>query len=226
MITLEQAARARGEAALERADRPSQRRGLADDRVECRGRVVVARARGEVAVSYGDAGASFSRYASITDTPYEMWDSFGPYVETVRNAAFEDTLGASPLVEFSTNHGSSLPMAHTRNGTLALGLDATGLYYTPTVDQSRTDVADMLKAIERGDLVESSFKFRIDAGTWNEDFTQFSIDRVDLNRGDVSIVNFGANPFTADFSPRAVADPALVARRARLRALIDIHLAS
>jgi phage head maturation protease len=136
--------------------------------------------------------------ASTTETPYEMYDMFGPYTEIVSATAFDVTLAADPLVEFTLNHNKAggAPMAHTRNGTLILAMTEDGLTYDASVDASRHDVSDMLKALERGDLAESSFKFGIDAGRWNEAFDTYTIMQVNLDRGDVSSVNFGANPTT------------------------------
>lgn len=135
-------------------------------------------------------------YASVTESPYAMYDMFGPYTEVVSRGAFGKTLAASPLVEFTVNHGAggSLPMAHTRNDTLDLAEDETGLRYDAYVDPKRADVRVMLAAMQRGDLAEASFKFRIDAGQWSPDYTEYRIDSTDLDRGDVSAVNFGANP--------------------------------
>lgn len=152
--------------------------------------------------------------ASVTDTPYEMWDMFGPYTEVVALDAFDATLAAEPLVEFTINHGAGggLPMAHTRNGTLVLDAikegDETGLRYDATVDGSRPDVAIALKAMDRGDLAEASFKFRIVRGQWSPDWMEYHIQEVDLDRGDVSAVNFGANPFaTSGVVKHAQAEP-------------------
>lgn len=128
---------------------------------------------------------------------------FGPYTEVVTASAFDNTLAASPLVEFTANHGmgGGIPMAHTRNATLTLqaikDADETGLWYEASVDTTRIDVSDMVKAMQRGDLAESSFKFRIIRGMWSPDWTEYHIDEVDLHRGDVSAVNFGANPYTS-----------------------------
>lgn len=171
-------------------DRPSQRpavRGVIDPSLILR--------------EVGNTGADIVRvvgYASTTEQPYEMHDMFGPYTEVVTRGAFGATLARSPLVEFTVNHGAggSIPMAHTRNGTLTIVEDEVGLRYEAIVDPSRTDVADLLKALERGDVAESSFKFRIDRGIWSPDYTEFRIDQADLDRGDVSAVNFGANPNT------------------------------
>lgn len=178
------------------ADRPSQRRSaersdaMATVRAELR--VVELRAVERNGLSVVQVGG----YASVTESPYAMWDMFGAYTEVVSQGAFGATLATSPLVEFTVNHGAGggLPMAHTRNDTLTLAEDATGLRYDAYVDPTRSDVADMLKAMERGDLAEASFKFRIDSGMWSPDYTEYRIDAADLNRGDVSAVNFGANP--------------------------------
>jgi hypothetical protein len=42
-----------------------------------------------------------------------------------------------------------------------------------------------------------SFRFTIEAGRWNDEFTQYTIQRVNIHRGDVSIVGYGASPHTA-----------------------------
>lgn len=209
MKTREQAAQARAEAGTKAAHRPSQRRAWADADDGPRGYVLGGTmglrgaTSGPQLRAAGDgqgSGPGVVGVASTTETPYLMYDMFGPYTEIVSATAFDVTLAADPLVEYALNHGrgGGAPMAHTRNGTLVIGLDEnTDLAYDASVDDARTDVADMLKAIERGDLAESSFKFSIDAGRWNDAFDTFTIMQVDLDRGDVSSVNFGANPTTS-----------------------------
>lgn len=192
---MRRAAAARATGMQARADRPRERRSA-----ECgtsRVRVSLTLRAAALTRSGGAEGATLvGGYASVTETPYEMYDFWGPYTEVVSRGAFGKTLGTSPLVEFTVNHarGGSLPMAHTRNGTLALSEDETGLAFEASVDPARSDVADMLRAMERGDLAEASFKFSIDSGMWSPDYDEFRIDVVDLERGDVSAVNFGANP--------------------------------
>jgi hypothetical protein len=51
--------------------------------------------------------------------------------------------------------------------------------------------------MDRGDIDEMSFGFRVVAQVWSPDWTQRDITEVDLNKGDVSAVNYGANPATA-----------------------------
>mgnify|MGYP000520524218 CR=1 FL=1 len=196
-ITREQAAERRAEQMPAPASRPMQRR-LGEDALSRAGAVLVALEPQEVreVTRNGLTVVRVGGYASVTESGYEIWDMFGPYVEVVSQGAFGKTLSAAPLVEFTLNHGAGggLPMAHTRNQTLDLAEDDTGLRYDAYVDPKRSDVKDMLKALERGDLAEASFKFRIDAGQWSPDYTEYRINAVDLHRGDVSAVNFGANP--------------------------------
>jgi hypothetical protein len=37
----------------------------------------------------------------------------------------------------------------------------------------------------------------LEEGWWSEDFTTFKITKLDIHRGDVSAVNYGANPYTS-----------------------------
>ena len=171
-------------------------------------------------------------YASVTDTPYEMYDFFGPYTEIVTAGAFTQTLARSDLeVEFCLNHGRAggASMACISNGTLELaserggarGEDSTGLPFHAYVDPRRSDVRDMLLALERRDLKGASFRFRIDSGRWSDDYQTYYINAVDLMNGDVSSVNFGASPHawseleaTFETPTRAAAEPTRAVERA------------
>lgn len=199
MTVLSEAAQARSVGARDATARPSQRRHAEDPTATAHARVSRAF---EVRAS-ATATPVVEGFASVTDTAYEMWDMFGPYTELVSASAFDTTLATTPLVEFTLNHGAGggIPMAHTRNDTLTLSAvkdtAVTGLFYVASVDPTRTDVADAIKAMQRGDLAESSFKFRIVRGQWSPDWTEYHIEEIDIHRGDVSAVNFGANPHTS-----------------------------
>lgn len=198
-MNLEEIAEARAAGVRDSTARPSQRRHA--EWVEGTSPARVARAF-EVRDS-GTGGPVVATFASVTEAPYEMYDMFGAYNEVVSLDAFNSTLSAAPSVEFTLNHGAGggLPMAHTRNDTLTLSAitdaEVTGLWYEALVDPTRHDVSDAVKAMQRGDLAESSFKFRIDSGQWSPDYTEYRILAVSLDRGDVSAVNYGANPHTA-----------------------------
>lgn len=196
-MNIREAAVARAVGVRQATDRPSQRRNADDSGTlsTCRATIHALDVRASKSGADEDR-VTVTGYASVTETPYEMYDMFGPYTEVVSRDAFDATLETDPLVEFTVNHGAGggMPMAHTRNGSLLLSVDDTGLRYEAQVNPARTDVADMLTALRDGHLAEASFKFRIDAGQWSPDYTEYRINAVDLERGDVSAVNFGANP--------------------------------
>lgn len=135
-------------------------------------------------------------YASTVEEPYEMYDMFGPYSETVDTRAFDTTLAASPDVAYLVNH-RGITMARTTNGTLTLSADEKGLLTRALVNPERQDVKDLVIAIDDGNVDQMSFAFRIVRGSWSPDYTEYRILEVDLHRGDVSAVNYGANPFTS-----------------------------
>jgi len=125
-----------------------------------------------------------------------MWDMFGEYTEQVAPGAFDVTLAKSPDVAFLVNH-RGISMARTTNGSLELSSDNKGLKSTAYLNPKRTDVQDLILAIEDKDITEMSFAFLITDGEWNEEYTEYTINEVDLDRGDVSAVNYGANPYTS-----------------------------
>ncbi|WP_051844205.1 HK97 family phage prohead protease [Streptomyces sp. NRRL S-813] len=157
----------------------------------------------EVRAKQGTSGVStIEGYASVTESPFEMWDWLGPYSEVVRTGAFAKTLAENPQVQLLLNHGG-LAMAYTKAGTLRLSEDTTGLHMEADVNTGRSDVSDMLTALEEGSVDEMSFAFRVTRQQWSPDYDQRDILEVDLHRGDVSVVNFGANPATSVGAMRA-----------------------
>lgn len=170
--------------------------------------------------------------ASVTDKPYRMFDMFGEYDETVARSAFDATLAANPDVAFLLNH-RGMTMARTHAGTLELRMDDTGLRSDAWLNPKRQDVQDLIVAIDDGNITEMSFAFMLEDGEWSEDFSQFRITKLDIHRGDVSAVNYGANPYTsiAARSREILADmdqlPVGLARAAlqRLTARDDLRIA-
>lgn len=135
--------------------------------------------------------------ASVVEHGYEMWDEYGPYSEVVDRSAFTRTLVQNPDVVFLVNH-TGLPMARTTNGTLELGVDEDGsLTSRAFLNPQRQDVSDLVASINDGDTTEMSFAFTIDRGEWSPDATVYRILAVNLDRGDVSAVTYGANPATS-----------------------------
>jgi len=144
----------------------------------------------------GGTVLTFTGYASVTGEPYEMEDWAGPYNEEVQSGAFAKTLAEGADVGFVLNHDAA-PLARTKSGTLTLAEDTTGLNVEARLDPASPPVGYLRSAIERGDLDEMSFKFRVIRQSWSPDYDYRKIQEVSLNKGDVSVVNYGANPHTA-----------------------------
>lgn len=141
-------------------------------------------------------------YASTFEQPYTMYDMFGEYSEKVRSGAFGKTITDNADVAYLSNH-EGLTMARTVSGSLRLAEDSTGLLTVATVNTARTDVRDLVTAVEDGDVDQMSFGFRIVRQEWSPDYDERALVELNLDRGDVSAVNFGANPATSVSAVRA-----------------------
>ncbi len=151
----------------------------------------------ELRETTGESGAelTFAGYACVTEQSYEMSDLFGPYTEIVRRGAFTDTLERNADVAFLLNH-EGMTLARTKSGTLTLAEDDTGLHAEAKFDPSNPQVMAMRSAVDRGDLDEMSFAFRVTEQSWSPDYDQRDILQCNIHQGDVSLVNYGANPAT------------------------------
>lgn len=198
MTDFERAALARRDQMRAVGDRPRERRCAETSGPLTAGRSVSRRPVEVRAASSGD-GLSFTGYASVTETPYEMYDMFGPYNEVVSRGAFEATLNTANLdVPLVLNHDSMRRIARTTNGSLLLEEDETGLRSdAPNLDPLDADVAYIAPKLRSGLIDEMSFRFSITGGQWSPDYTEFRINEADIQRGDVSIVGYGASPHTS-----------------------------
>lgn len=146
--------------------------------------------------------------ASVFDRTYPMWDIHGEYDEVVTRGAADKTLASDPDVSFLVNH-KGVTMARTltkarrqagnSEATLILRADGEGLHTEAWVNPDRSDVQILISAVDDGLVDEMSFAFMIPegGGVWSSDFTRFEIRQIDIDRGDVSAVNYGANPYTS-----------------------------
>lgn len=225
----------RAEAAAERAlkyrapsDRPSQRsvceRSDGEPRSWAtpglRSQITLDRSASE-----GGDAERFEGFASVTGQAYEMYDWLGPYDEVVAVGAFEKTLarGVDLDVPLVLDHISSKRIARTGNASSPLELHeltdgtTTGLQVVaPSLRMSDPDTAYIVPKLRSGLIDEMSFRFMITEGRWSDDFMTYVIREVDIHRGDVSIVGYGANPHTTGAGIRADAG---AAKRARDRAV-------
>ena len=135
-------------------------------------------------------------YATTFNQPYVMYDMFGPFMEKVAQDALDTSLSANPDVAFLVNH-KGVTMARTTNGSLEVYKDLHGLGMHALLNTQRQDVKDLMLAITDKNVDQMSFAFMLQDGEWNDDFTEFTITQADIHRGDVSAVNYGANPYTS-----------------------------
>ena len=133
--------------------------------------------------------------AARTETWYEVGDWYGTFNEKIVAGAFKTTLAESPDVSLLVNHWG-LPLASTRSGTLRLWESNRGLEMEASLDRNNPVSQQVMSGIERGDITEMSFAFRVVRQVWDEKYENREIESVNLHRGDVSVVNMGANPTT------------------------------
>lgn len=159
----------------------------------------------EVPDGTGGSQLRFSGFGCVTGVEYLMEDFAGEFTEVVSKGAFSKTLADEADVVFNVQHGG-LPLARTRSGTLRLSevtnkadspiKGLTGLYAEAMLDPNSHHVQAMRSAVERGDLGECSFAFRVTRQTWSPSYDHRTIQEVSLASGDVSLVAFAANPAT------------------------------
>lgn len=172
---------------------------------ELRGREV-RRCTATVELRETNGTLTLDGYASVTGVYYDM----GWYQEQVRSGAFAKTLAENPDVQLLVNH-EGLPLARTTSGTLTLEEDTHGLKVSAALDPTDPDVDRLARKMRRGDIDQMSFAFRATRQEWDEDYEQRDIIECNIDRGDVSVVNYGANPATT-VGLRAYADALLEVR--------------
>ena len=145
-----------------------------------------------------DTTVTLSGYASVFDKGYEMYGGpdKGGWTEVVDRAAFDETLKRKPDLHLLINH-EGMPLARTKSGTLRLSTDSTGLRVEADLDRSDPDVQRLEVKMGRGDMDEMSFAFRTVRHEWANDETERRLLELNLDKGDVSVVNFGASPHTS-----------------------------
>lgn len=174
----------------------------------------------------GDDGKLLFRgHAAVFDEWTEIPSLFGgSFMERIARGAFRKVLADGADVRFLINH-DGLPLARTASGTMSLKEDTKGLRVDAELAPT-TEGKDLALLVERGDLSQMSFGFRVgkheieedqESGTVKRTITEFS----DLY--DVSPVTFPAYEGT-DAGMRAAAALAelreAASRSARLAAAI------
>lgn len=156
----------------------------------------------ELRASDGGNTLTFTGYASVFNRSYRVSDAFGPFDESIAQGAFRDSLAQGADVPFKINH-EGMTLARTKSGTMNLAEDSNGLHVEARLDPANPQVTALRSAMERQDIDEMSFAFRCTNDTWSPDWMTRTVTGADIHKGDVSVVNYGANPFTSGAAMRS-----------------------
>ena len=137
-----------------------------------------------------DGAMRLSGYAAVFNDPSVPL----PFSERIAPGAFRKTLSETPDVRLLINH-EGLPLARTKNGTLTLTEDEVGLRFDADLPDT-TEARDLWTLIQRGDVDQMSFAFRVIRQKWSADRTERTLTEVSLADGDVSVVTYPAYPTT------------------------------
>jgi HK97 family phage prohead protease len=127
-----------------------------------------------------------------------------PFKERIAPGAFRKTLSESPDVRLLINH-EGLPLARTKNGTLKLTEDDRGLRFDAELADTQ-EARDIYTLVQRGDVDQMSFAFRVIRQNWSKDKSERTLTEVSLADGDVSVVTYPAYPTTSVEARKKIAD--------------------
>lgn len=137
-------------------------------------------------------------YALVYEYRYDVagGPEAGGFTEVIARGAAAKSAGEAD-VRLLIDHAGT-PLARTRSGTLQLESDDIGLRVRAELDPANPKVQELRSAMNRGDLDQMSFAFKIPKGEgrqeWSRDFSLRTIREVQLF--DVSVVTYPANPAT------------------------------
>lgn len=134
-------------------------------------------------------------YAAVFNRKSE---DLGGFVEIIRPGAFRKAIGGDVRAMF--NHDPNYVIGRTTNSTLALEENQKGLKFTAIPPDTQW-ARDLLTSIERGDISQCSFSFRVakDGEKWTENKDGPALRELhELEYvGDVGPVTFPAYPQTS-----------------------------
>ena len=133
-------------------------------------------------------------YATVYDYRYDIGGGpeAGGFSEVIAKGAAAKSAKEAD-VRLLVNH-DGVPLARTKSGTLELESDDIGLKVRATLDPTNPAAQEVRSAMERGDLDQMSFAFRVMRESWSSDYSERTISEVKLF--DVSVVTYPANPST------------------------------
>jgi HK97 family phage prohead protease len=150
-------------------------------------------AAGKLELREGADGPVIAGYAAV----FDVWsEDLGGFIERILPGFFAPVLGDD--IRALWQHDASLVLGRTRNGTLRLAEDATGLAVEISPPDSQW-ARDAVVSIRRGDVSQMSFSFKAAQEQWEP--VQAGPAQRTLIRAaalyDVSPVTFAAYPTTS-----------------------------
>ncbi|MFY9150931.1 MAG: HK97 family phage prohead protease [Prolixibacteraceae bacterium] len=145
----------------------------------------------------GDNSTYIDGYASVFNQRSRLiFEDGKKFYEIIKEGAFDEVLRSESLnVKAVINHDDSKLLGRSKSGTLTLEVDNTGLKYSIRMGKTQLH-RDTVEMVERGDLAESSFKYKIGKGdsVFQRDSNGDLLHIVSTVRGlyDISLVNDGA----------------------------------
>jgi Escherichia/Staphylococcus phage prohead protease len=130
-------------------------------------------------------------YAAV----FNQVTDLGYFREQILPGAFKRALSEKQDVRCLMNHDANIVLGRTKNETLSLAEDKTGLQFEDEFPETQA-ATDLHKLLDRGDVDQCSFGFIVRKQTWTEEESDGvliqtrSIEDVDLL--DVSIVTYPA----------------------------------
>lgn len=98
----------------------------------------------------------------------QQYDS-GWFIETIKPGAFSRALEEKQDVRCCFNHDPSNLLGRTKNKTLTLAQDSTGLHYDCDLNPDTRIATDVHAMVDRGDLDGCSFSFVVRKCSWREE---------------------------------------------------------
>ena len=141
-----------------------------------------------------DGGAVLQGYATVYNYAYDLGGGpdAGGFTEIIASGAAAKSAGEAD-VRLLVNH-DGIPLARTRSGTMTLESDDIGLRVTAQLDPTNPMAASLRSAMERGDMDQMSFAFKVLRDSWDAQYNVRTIHEVKLY--DVSVVTYPASPAT------------------------------
>jgi len=141
-----------------------------------------------------------SGYASVFNKD-SLPLGFGSFVERIAPGAFTDVLASDTLdVRALVNHDPSQVIGRSTAGTLDLSENKRGLKVSITPPDTQL-ARDLMVSIERRDIDQMSFGFRVGEEEWEFSENPDKMDKRTITQVaellDVSVVAFGAYPDTS-----------------------------